>query len=150
MSNILDILNTKDLTTVDLVPPLIKDGAKVTFDVMSLELVASKSDPDETNIQIKLETAHEVPSNKGTMLPPRRKFTHTISLKTTSKDGADLTDMVERNCAAFKSAALGTKAGTFMPLEQYLGRQVVGVVTIQKDKTGAYGDQNRISRFISA
>jgi len=149
MSTILDLLNTKDLTDVDLVPPLMKDGSKVTFDILKIELVPSKSDPDETNLQVNLETAHEVPSNKGGTIPARRKFTHTISLKTTSKDGADLTDMVERRVTEFKQAALGTKAGTFMPLEQYLGRQVVGVVSIQKDKTGAFGDQNRIGRFVT-
>ena len=150
MSSILDLLNTKDLSTVDLTPPLIKDGATVTFDVLKVELVAGKSDPSEQNVSISLETAHETPSSKGGTLPARRKFTHTISLKTTGRDGQDLTDMVERNLAAFRKAALGTASGAFMPLEQYLGRQVNASVRIQKDNTGVYADQNRIARFIEA
>jgi len=149
MSTILDLLNTKDLTDVDLVPPLMKDGSKVTFDILKVEIVASKSNPDEQNVQVSLETAHEVPSNKGGVIPARRKFTHTISGKTTSRDGSDITELVERRLAEFKQAALGTKAGLFTPLEQYLGRQIVGVVTIQKDTTGAFGDQNRINRFVT-
>lgn len=145
----LEILNSRDLTEVDIQPPLIKDGSTVTFDVMKVELVASKQDPDEQNVAISLETAHECASNKpGVTLPPRRKFTHVISLKQVGKDGQDLSEMVDRNLAAFKLAALGTKAGPFAPLEQYMGRQVNGVVSIQKDKTGVYADQNRIARFV--
>lgn len=145
-----DILNTRDLTNVDIAPPLIKDGSTVTFDVMKVELVTSKQDPDEQNVAISLETAHECVGNKpGVVLPARRKFTHTISLKQVSKDGKDLSELVDRNLAAFKLAALGTKAGSFAPLEQYLGRQVNAVVSIQKDKNGVYADQNRIARFIA-
>lgn len=146
--NILDILNTQDLTDVSLRPPLIKNETNVLFNIVSVKQEPAK-DGSNQNIVIYLKTAAEVPSaTPGKTISAGWPMTYWISLKPVDKNGADRRDNILRDCAAFKLAATGTKAGGFLPLEQYIGRQITARVVTEKDANGVYADQNRIAKWV--
>ena len=148
-TSILDILNTADLTDVSIRPPLIKNETDVQFTVISCKLVPAKDGVNQ-NVEIILRTVGDYASNRaGVDVTAGKEFTYWISLKQVDKNGKDRTDPIKRDCTAFKLAATGSKAGSFMPLEQYVGRQVTGRVIVDKDEKGQYGDQNRIVRWIA-
>ena len=148
MSNILDILNTQDLTSTDLKPKRIKHGTQCVFNVKSVKEVPSKKDPMDKNIEVVVTLANPAPSEKpGENIDPGFQLTSWISLKPIDKNGKDRTEQILREVTTFKLCVTGSKAGAFYPLEQYVGRQVMGTVSVEKDEAGQYADQNRV-RFI--
>jgi hypothetical protein len=99
----------------------------------------------DKNIEVMVKLAQPAPSEKpGENIDPGYPLTSWISLKPVDKNGKDRTDQIIRECTAFKLCVTGSKAGSFYPLEQYVGRQVLGTVSIEKDESGQYADQNRV------
>jgi hypothetical protein len=146
--DILAILNTADLTNTDISRPLLKDQSDVALQVETIKVVLTR-DRTSNNIEIVLKTVNMQKSNKpGRDLNPGFKVFHRIPLKQIDKNGADRTEEVKSACAAFKLACTGTKAGSFMPLDQYLNRRVTARVIIDKDEGGQFGDKNIVARWI--
>ena len=147
MSNILDILNTADLINTDLKPTLIQHGTTVLLKVAEAK-ITDAADKLSQMFEFKLKTVNPAPGTKGKPLNAGYTITHRISLKEIDKNGADRTEQIKADCAKFRLAVTGSKAGAFMPLEQYLNADVTAVINVQKDPSGQYSDSNAIGRFV--
>jgi hypothetical protein len=51
-----------------------------------------------------------------------------------------------QNLAAFKECFTGSKSGSFLPIEQYIGAK--GSVRVSVETSDQYGTQNRVARFV--
>ncbi len=146
--NILELLN-RDLDAVDTTTPLLKHGSKVLFNIASCKMVPTK-DGTSQNVEVVLKLVADSPNNKGGFVKAGSQLTHRISLKLVDKNG-DRRDQpngpIQRDLARFRKAVTGSQGGAFLPCDQYIGRQVMATVSIEKDATGQYGDQNRIARW---
>ncbi len=76
----------------------------------------------------------------GKAVEPGHKIFTQISLKPTEKYDP------KKALAEFMESVLGTKNGTFAPIDQYLGLEFVAQVKVtQSDE---YGTQNQIARYV--
>lgn len=137
---------TKDLTAVDLEPPLFLDGAKVAFEVKEATIGQAK-ESGEPLITFTLATLNPEKATKSRTLPKGRTFKHRINLGKTSKKGDDITEIRDRNLKQFRAACGCGLSGQFGHPTTYVGKRLVAVMGIEKG-TGSFGDQNRITKFI--
>ncbi len=133
-----DILGA-DLSTTETGFPVIAPGV-YAFQVGQMELKDSKSKAGAKNLSIECKLTQPAADRNGKVIKAGFPLYHTISLAASDKYDP------KKNLAQFKEAVLGTKDGTFMPLEQYMGQSFTARVKIESSEQ--YGDQNRIDAFI--
>jgi hypothetical protein len=143
-TNLLDVLS-RDLTAVDLEPPLFKDGQNVVFEVKGI--TASDNKKGNPQLVVDLVTVNPEPHSKGGQFPAGKKYTHRIQLGLTSKDGKDISSLVDRRLKEFRLGATGNGNGAFGDPNQYVGCRLTAVMSIRPPSEG-FGKQNDIARFI--
>lgn len=145
MSDEHDILNElqqgEDLSNVDTEFPVLA-GGDVLCEVAKLE-TNPNSKQTGNNLVIQLKTLEPSESTKGEIVNPGYPLTQWVSLVQTEKYDP------RNNLAAFQDAVLGTSQGSrgsFFPLEQYEGEQVLVRVKPEQDNNGVL--RTRIVRFV--
>lgn len=160
MSNDIDILaqiDNIDLSTVETARPNLPSGMYL-MQVKEMKLVDQKAPKTGKNLSIQLglvEPALAVPNEKGEQqkLNPGFPVFDTISLvQTFNPDGSVRYDPLPR-LAKFREAVVGSKDGKFMPLEQYVGQQVMVKVSYTASnvdrKTGQdYGPKSSVQDYV--
>ncbi len=137
----LETLLETDLTSVDILRPLIKPGP-VEFEVSDIK--KEKTKKQKNTLTITLKTINMEKSVKNEVINPGFVLTHRISLDETEK--YDSTRIMQE-LKKFRAGVTGNEKGSFMPLDQYLHLHVIGSVSVESDDTGEYPDQNRIRSF---
>ena len=135
--DLLQHLETVDLSTVDRSFPVIKDGSTVVFVFDKFEPKPNKAKTGH-NLIITLKLESEAQSTDGKTLKAGFKVTDTLSLVQT-----DRYNPLEK-LADIQLAALGKQQPGFK-FSDYLGRKVTCRVTVDDDKE--YGMRNRF-RYI--
>jgi len=141
MSQEIDITNdldSMDLSNVETGIPLLADGLYV-LQVAELSTKANKKGTG-SNLNFKFVTTEPCVDIKGNPVNPGFPVYDLISLVKSEKY-----DPIPK-LAEFKEAVTGSKAGSFNPLEQYLGLTVTVKLKVERD--AEYGDKNRIQRYI--
>jgi hypothetical protein len=133
-----------DLTDVSTERPVLPEGI-VELKVTSIK-VKENEKTGKTSLQITLATIADLEAQNGAIVHPGFPLTTYIGLVPNDK-GTYTEEDINRNLAQFKEAALGTKEGAFMPLEQYDGCVLTANIGIEIDESGEYPDRNRIKNF---
>lgn len=137
----MDLLNA-DLTTVDITRALMKKGP-MTFTVADVKIEKSK-DQKKDLVVFTFKSKYESEDTKGGKLKPG----FTITDRTTITPGGDLTEeKIMTSLARRREELTGDHSGKFAPVEQYIGKEVEALVDIETDRTGQYGDQNRLRKI---
>lgn len=129
--------NDLDLTNTDTSMPLLAGGL-YKFTVSEIAAVDNKKKTGQ-NLKIKLKLEETVKDTRGGEVHAGYPIFDTTSLVKTEKFDP------RRRLAEFQEAVLGTK-GHFLPLDQYLGKEVWAKVVVESSEE--YGDQNRVSRYV--
>lgn len=139
-----NILDT-DLTGVDPSYPLLPAGAYV-FKIGDLKLEKTKDQVGDMLV-IKLVLEQKAKDDKGRDVFPGHVITDRISLQTTPKYDEEA---IRKRLKAVQLAVYGESAcpPKFMPLDQYLNRQVTVKLRIESDEKGQYDDSNRIAKYL--
>jgi hypothetical protein len=136
--DILSSLDSLDLTNVSTGFSIIPAGL---YEVSVAEM---KIEPNKKgtghNCNAKLALTQPTTAIDGKTVNPGFPIFHTISLVETDKYKP------ASSLAAFKECFTGTKAGTFMPVSQFIGN--TGSVRVTVETSDQYGQQNRIARFV--
>ena len=162
MSQDIDILSqidNIDLASVETARPNLPTGL-YRFKVAKLELVDQKAPKTGKNLSIQLglvEPQQSVPNSKGESQVLNVGFPvfDLISLTKTFKENGEVNYDPLPRLAKFREAVLGDKSGKFMPLEQYLGREVIVKVRYSETnidkKTGQdYGPKTSVNDYVRA
>jgi len=146
--DIMQQLSNTDLSTVQTALPTLADGL---YEATVAEI---KTKPNSKgtghNLEIKVTLNSSAPAlvnDQPTTVNPGFPVFDTISLvQTTDEAGAVKYDPLPK-LAAFREACTGSKAGSFMPLEQYIGARIAIRTKIETDKTGQYAPRARIMKY---
>lgn len=154
--DILSQIDSIDLASVETARPNLPSGVYL-MQVKKMELVDQKAPKTGKNLSIQLglvEPAQSVPNHKGEsqVLQPGFVTFDLISLtKTFREDGSVKYDPLPR-LAKLREAVLGSKDGKFMPLEQYVGQQVMVKVKYDADSKGkdgeSYGPKTSVQDYV--
>lgn len=148
MENVLDIIS-RPLTEEDLKPSLFIDGSVVLFEVAKGELVQDVDEitgENKAHLDFTLVTCNETPNNRGKSFPVGYPYHHRIHLRTTSKKGKDITEMVTRRLAEWRAGCGLPLNQSFGQPEDYVGKRVTALMRIKSDEQ--YGQQNEIKKFV--
>lgn len=142
-------LLTQDLTKVDTSRLLLAKGQPMRFKVdMKLGNAKNGKSMLITTYSSAFKGKSE-PTKDGTVvdLNPGFKIISNTMVETTG----DLTEeQIMKSLARIQEEILGTKTSQFMPLEQYIGKEVDAIVEIEEDASGKYGPQNRLKKITPA
>lgn len=154
--DILSQIDNIDLSTVETARPNLPSGVYL-MTVKKVELQDQKAPKTGKNLSIQLglvEPATSVPNHKGetqTLQPGFPVFDLISMTKTFRENGEVKYDPLPR-LAKFREAVLGSKDGKFMPLEQYLGQQVMVKVKFEADSKGkdgeSYGPKTSVQDYV--
>lgn len=136
--DILQNLDSMDLTNVETGVPLIPEGL---YEVSVLE---AKTEPNKKktghNLSLKFGLTQPTTSLDGKAINPNFPLFTIISLVKTEKYDP------RQNLAAFMECFKGTKAGNFLPVEQFIG--MTGNVRVKIDDSPEFGKKNVIARYV--
>lgn len=140
-TDILSQLDTMNLSDQETGMPTLRAG-QIKVRVKKIEIVPN-SKKDGNLVKIQLETLDPWESTKSTPVNPGFPLFGQISLRPTEKYPQS---NIMKALAEFMECFLGSKDGTFMPLDKYIGQE--GVVVVKPESTAEYGDQTRLVRYI--
>jgi hypothetical protein len=151
--DILNQLDSVDLSTVETSYPLLKTGVYPTT-VASCQLEDQKAPKTGKNLVIKYTLTETAESVDGRQVNPGFAIMERISLtKTFKDDGSPKYDPLPR-LAQFREAIFGkAETGTgFMPLEQYIGQAITIRVKHDPHSKGRdgtdYGPQSSVNGYV--
>ena len=144
MSETVDVLNelqSADLTQVSAVMPLIDDGVH-EGEIIEID---TRENSKKTGhlLEMKIALTNPTPATKEGIpceVNPGYPIFHSISLVRTEKY-----EPLEK-IAELMQAALGTKEGSALPFEQFIGKTVTFRTKVEL--SDEWGDRARISRFL--
>jgi len=145
--NIQDLLS-RDLTQVELTPPLLAPG-DVLVEITEAKMTKTKN--GDPMLEFTLRTVNVEKDTKGGDIAPGGRgsvLIHRIALTAVDKNGHRRDEPggpIEQDLARFKYGFTGEKSGQFGEPSLFIGRQAVARVDIEE--TEAYGPQVRIRRF---
>jgi hypothetical protein len=137
----MDLLNA-DLTTVDTSRSLMKKGP-MTFTISEVKMEKSK-DNSKDMVVFTFKSKFDTEDTKGGKLNAGYTLIDRIVITPTEKKTED---SILKDLARRREEITGDKSGRFAPIEQYIGKEVEAVVDIEVDKTGEFGDQNRLRKI---
>lgn len=149
-TNVLDMLN-ESVGADALEPTLFPEGATVVFDVTKAELDTTMDESTgeaKAQVVISLATCNEEKTTKGSNFPRGYPFTYYLSLKTKSRKGKDIADLVRQRVAEWIKATGGTLPAPLGDPANYVGKRVTAVMSIDAGD-GTFRKQNRIQKFIN-
>jgi hypothetical protein len=141
-------LLTTDLTNVDISRPLLPKGGPVRLTITEMKVEKSK-DGQKDLLVTTFKTVFKcksAPNSQGATVDLNPGFTM-IDRMTLTPSEKRSEEQILGDLARRRSEILGSAAGSFMPLEQYLNKQVDAMIGIEVDESGAFGDQNRIKKL---
>ena len=136
--DIMSDLDNLDLSTVKSGFPILPEGL-VNVTVLEIKTEPNKAGTGQ-NLKLKLGLVDPATDVDGKAVNPGFPIFDLISLTPTEKYDP------RPRLADFKEAALGTKAGPFNPIEQYLG--VTLTVRLKIDRNEQYGTKNVVARYV--
>lgn len=149
MSDDLDIsaqLDNIDLSTVSTSFPMLAAGLQ-EVNVAEVKIEPQKAPKTGKNLKIKLTLVNPAVDIEGKTVNAGFPLFDTVSLTKTFKDDGSVKYDPTPKLALFKEVVTGSKDGTFMPLEQYIGKSCLVQVSFVPAQ-GEFGPQNRIQRYV--
>jgi hypothetical protein len=151
-NNSVDILNelmNADLGNVQTAMPVLDPGTHLVK-VAAMDLVDNK-DGTGKNLNIKFALVNPgsaTINGVAAQVNPGYPVFHIISLnESRDKNTNELKYDPRVKLAQFREAVLGTKAGSFFPLEQYINRDVAIKTSIDTKDEAQFGKRVRIDRM---
>lgn len=152
MSDVLNELESLDMTTVQTALPVLKAG---TYEVVVAELKFDENKAQTgklLNIKLTLTTPAKAETGldgiERDVSPGFPIFDRISAVRTFKEDGTTVKyDPIPR-FAAFKEGVTGSKTGAFMPIEQYIGKKVGVRLAVEDDEQ--FGRKNVVKRYIKA
>jgi hypothetical protein len=143
MSDQLQELNSllnSDLGGVDTSRPLLKGLAELEVIEAGLRENSAK---DGQGVNIVCKTLTDMTDTNGNPVRAGFKVFINCSLKETPKySAAD----IKKNLAIIKEGITGTKTGSFLPIEQFIGQKFMAQLTPKLDEQ--FGDKTVVSRYV--
>jgi hypothetical protein len=139
----LDILGA----SLDDVPtswPILEPGV-VDFVVSEIKLEPTKA-KNGHNLTISLKTAMPWRTREGQPKPAGFPMRDNIYIPSGENIKPEVVAMSKQKLAQFREAVTGSKAGSFNPLEQYIGKPVTARIKIEQSQD--FGDSNRVVAYV--
>lgn len=136
----LNSLLNSDLGNVATSLPLLKGLAEL--EVIEITIKDNKAG-DGSGINCTFALVNPMTSIDGRPVNAGFKVFHNVSLKETPKYSPE---MIQTNIARLKEGITGSKAGSFAPVEQYVGQKFMAQLAPKMDDQ--YGDKTVIARFV--
>lgn len=150
--DILNELSTVDLNTVQTTLPIVQKGV---YEAIVAELAFDQNKAQTgslLNIKLTLTTAAKAePDSAGNVKDLNAGFPifdRISAVRTFKDDGTTVKYDPLPRFTAFREAITGSKAGIFMPIEQYIGKKVGIRIDAEDDAT--YGRKNVVKRYVKA
>lgn len=151
-------LDSIDLSSVETAKPMLSPGL---YDVIVAKVETADVKPPKVGKLLKItltltQPAQSVPNDKGETQTINAGYPifDQISLSKTFDESGQVKYDPLPALARFREATIGDKSGQFLPLEQYIGRQVkiqVAYDSNSKGKDGQeFGPKNSIKRYVKA
>lgn len=136
-------LLTTDLTSVDVSRPVLEKGGPLRFTVADMQVVKNKAG-DKDMIVTTFKSVFPWKSTKGEVVNPGFTVTERLVITATEKKTEE---SILKDVARLRLSITGNQSGSFMPLDQYIGKSVDALVDVETDETGQYGEQNRLRKM---
>lgn len=155
----MNLLN-EDLTKVDISRPVLKKGGPLRFVVAEMKKEKTKATANQSDDKASwmLVTTFKTVfpwegTKEGERINAGFTLTERVMLTPTEgkgdKRGRD-EEMILKDLKRLRMAILGEEKGSvgnFLPLDQYLRKEVDAIIDIEEDESGQYGPQNRLRKM---
>ena len=146
-ADILNELSTVDLNTVQTALPIVQKGVYEAI-VAELKFDENKAKTGQLlNIKLTLTTTAKAEDGKE-LNAGFPIFDRISAVRTFKDDGVTVKYDPLPRFAAFREGVTGSKAGAFMPIEQYIGRKVGIRLDVEDD--AEFGRKNVVKRYVKA
>lgn len=140
-----DLLNT-DMSSISTTFPVLVAGL-YEFEIASFKAVESKKTPGNKVLEMQLKLLTSAKTTAGETVNPGFPITHRVGLNATQATESKGEYDPRKNIAQLKEAVFGDKNAKVADSD-FIGKKVLAQVKPEVDKTGEFGEQTRVVRFV--